>query len=132
MTKKIFRFFDRLEDKIRSRLSRNPLLYALLGGVGIVLFWRGIWHVADEVNLGSTTSIILGAGILLISGVFVSAFVGNSLIISGIRGDKKLAEKTSEEIENEELKLKELQSSLNRVEKKLDHLEQDIHFGGKN
>lgn len=127
MPKKILKFFDRLEDKTRSRLSRKPLLYALLGGIGVVLFWRGVWHTADELNLGSLASIILGTAILLVSGVFVSAFIGNSLIISGIKGDKKLDEKTAEEIQAEELELKELQSSITRLEKKIDHLEEDIH-----
>jgi peptidoglycan hydrolase CwlO-like protein len=98
-----------------------------LGGVGVVLFWRGVWYTADELNLSGTSSVLFGTIILLISGVFVSAFIGNSIIISGLRGDRKLSEKTSEELESEDLKIKELQSSLDRVEKKLDHLEKDIH-----
>jgi low affinity Fe/Cu permease len=127
MTKKILKFFDRLEDKTRSRLSRNPLLYALLGGIGIVLFWRGIWHGADELNLSSLSSIIIGLTILLLSGVFVSAFIGNSIIISGIRGDKKLDEKTADEIQAEEQEIENLKNSISRLEKKIDHLETDIH-----
>src|SRR5258708_2126884 len=114
MTKRILHFFDRLEDKTRSRLSRTPLLYALIGGIGVVLFWRGIWHLADDANISSWVSIIVGAVILLITGVFVSAFVGNRLIISGLSGDKKLAEKTADEIETEETKIKKLQSTLDR------------------
>lgn len=127
ITRSILKFFDKLEDQTRSKLSRSPLLYAFLGGVGIVLFWRGVWHLADEINLSSILSITIGALILLITGVFVSAFIGNSLIISGLSGDKKLAEKTVDEIETEEAKIKKLQATLNRVEEKLDHLESDIH-----
>ena len=44
---KISRFFDKLEDRVRSWLSHQPILYALIGGIGIVLFWRGVWHTAD-------------------------------------------------------------------------------------
>lgn len=47
MFKKIFLFFDKLEDSIRKWLSHHPLLYAFIGGTGVVLFWRGIWHTMD-------------------------------------------------------------------------------------
>ena len=126
MVRNIIYFFDKLEDKIRGKLSRAPILYALLGGVGVVLFWRGVWHIADEANLNSFLSIMLGTIILLITGIFVSAFVGNRLIISGLYGEKKLAEKTEDEIETEETKIQKLQSTLNRVEKKIDILESEI------
>ena len=39
-------FFDRLEDKIRARLSRAPILYALIGAVGIILMWKGVEETA--------------------------------------------------------------------------------------
>ena len=124
--KKIIHFFDKLEDKTRARLSHRPLLYALLGGVGVILFWRGIWHFADDVGLGSIFSIIIGAIILLITGVFVSAFIGNRLIISGLYGEKKLAEKTEEEIETEENQIKKIQSTLNKVEEKVTKIESEL------
>ena len=124
--KDLFRFFDKLEDKIRSKLSHMPLLYALLGGVGVVLFWRGVWHIADELYLGSVLSILLGTFILLLTGVFVSAFIGNSIIISGLSGEKKLAEKTADEIETEEGKIQKMQATLSRVEEKIDILEKEV------
>ncbi len=119
---RIFHFFDKLEDKTRAKLSRTPLLYALLGGVGVVLFWRGVWHLADDIGMSSIISTILGALILLITGVFVSAFIGNRLIISGLYGEKKLAEKTSEEIETEESQIRKLQNTLEKVEKEVEKL----------
>ena len=73
--KRIIKFFDKLEDEVRGKLSRNPFLYALLGGIGVVLFWRGIWHIADDINLGSGISLIIGSVILLMTGVFVSEFI---------------------------------------------------------
>ncbi len=127
LSRKIVKFFDKLEDKTRSRLSRNPLLYALLGGIGVVLFWRGVWHLADDLNLGSLSSLVIGVVILLITGVFVSAFIGSSLIITGLSGDKKLTEKTKEEIELEDKKIAKLQNTVDRLEEKIDHLEQDVH-----
>lgn len=126
MIKKTLKFFDRLEDKVRAKLSHTPILYAFWGGVGIVLFWRGVWHIADDLNISSIASIIIGSVILLLTGVFVSAFIGNRLIISGLIGEKKLAEKEKSEIETEETQLKNLQDTLNRLEKKLDHLDEDI------
>lgn len=126
MLKKLIRFFDRLEDKTRGKLSHIPFLYAFLGGVGVVLFWRGVWHTADDLNLGSIISLVIGSVILLITGVFVSVFVGNRLIISGLKGEKTLVEKTSEEIVAEETQIEQLQKTLNRVEKKIEKLESEI------
>jgi len=126
LIKRIIRIFDKLEDKIRRKLSHHPILYALVGGIGVVLFWRGIWHTADDINIGSIVSMIIGATILLITGVFVSSFIGSRLIISGLIGEKKLAEKEEEEIETEETQLKNLQSTLNRLEKKLEHIDKEI------
>jgi len=127
MTKNILNFFDKLEDKTRAKLSQLPILYALLGGVGVVLFWRGVWHIADDFNLNSLISLVLGSFILLITGVFVSAFVGNRLIISGLSGEKKLTEKTKDEIETEEDKINKLQKSLNKIEEEIKQVESEIH-----
>lgn len=130
MLKEIREFFNKLEIRIRGKLSRYPVLYAFLGGVGIVLFWRGIWHTADDLNLGSILSLIIGFFILLLIGVFVAEFIGNKLIISGLIGEKKLEQKEEGEIETEETQLKNLQNTLNRLEKKLEHIDEEID-GGK-
>lgn len=127
MTKNVLDFFDKLEDKTRAKLSRLPLFYALLGGVGVVLFWRGIWHIADDISLNSILSLVIGSFILLITGVFVSAFVGNRLIISGLSGEKKLTEKTKEEIETEEDKIDRMQKTLNRMEQKIEDIDSEIN-----
>ncbi|MDP2789348.1 MAG: hypothetical protein Q8O46_04905 [bacterium] len=124
--KKIIQFFDKLEDKMRGKLSHYPIIYAVIGGVGVVLFWRGVWHIADDLNISSVASVVIGTIVLLITGVFVSAFIGNRLIISGLIGEKKLAEKAEEEIETEESQLKTLQSTLNRVEKVISKIESDL------
>lgn len=127
MIKNIIRFFDKLEDKVRGKLSHYPIFYAFIGGIGVVLFWRGIWHIADDLSLTSSVSFVIGAVILLITGVFVSEFIGKKLIISGLVGEKRLAEKEEEEIETEEAQLRNLQNTLSKLEKKLDHME--THFG---
>ena len=124
--KKILKFFDKLEDKVRGKLSHYPILYAFIGGIGVVLFWRGVWHTADDIDMASGISFVMGTVILLITGVFVSEFIGKKLIISGLIGEKKLEEKEVSEIATEEAQLRNLQSTLSRIEKKLEnHIEGD-------
>ena len=109
----MIKFFDKLEDQIRGFLSRYPIPYAIVGGVGIVLFWRGVWHSADYLMLylaawdspnpsldlaeaiwwDGPLSLAIGLLILLFTGVFVSNFIGNEIMLSGLRGQKKLSEK---------------------------------------
>ncbi len=145
MLKRIIKFFDKLEDKIRGKLSHYPIFYALIGGVGVVLFWRGVWHTADfftnlifsfqqnsSIDLGNLPwwdgplSIFLGSVLLLSTGLFVFGFIGNEIIISGLKGGKKLNEKTEEEIETEEVQLKNLQNTLNKVAEKISDLEKEV------
>ena len=124
--KNIVKFFDKLEDKVRGKLSRYPILYGFIVGIGLVLFWRGVWHIADDINLGSLISIIIGAITLLITGIFVSEFLGKKLIISGIVGEQKIEKKEEKEIETEETQIRNLQSTLRRVEEKLDHIDKEM------
>jgi hypothetical protein len=138
----IFRFFDKLEDKVRRRLSRHPIWYAMIGGVGVVLFWRGIWHTADYLMLryvytnpnASTTdlseliwwdgplSLLIGTGLLLVTGAFVSNFIGNEIIISGLKGEKKLSEKAEKQIKSEARILAEIRKEVKRISERLDRL----------
>ncbi|HBD24516.1 MAG: hypothetical protein A2566_03820 [Candidatus Zambryskibacteria bacterium RIFOXYD1_FULL_40_13] len=140
MFKKISQYFDKVEDRTRGRLSHTPFFYAFLGGIGVVLFWRGVWHTTDFITalllgvepfsyaglLDGPLSLIIGSVLLLITGVFVSVFVGNRLIISGLKGEKKIVEKTEEEILSEENQIEKLQKTLNKVEEKLESIEEQI------
>jgi hypothetical protein len=140
MVKKVIKFFDKLEDRTRGFLSHYPIVYGFLGGIGIVLFWRGVWHTADVISLAflaeepistfavldGPISIFVGSIILLLTGVFVSEFIGNKIIISGLVGGKKLSEMQKEEIETEEAQLENIESTLVRMEKKISELEETI------
>ena len=87
---KIIKFFDKLEDKIRRKLSRCPIIYALVGSVGIILLWRGVWMTADMFNfMTGPVSVIIGIVILLLIGLFVSFFIGDQIIISGIKAERR-------------------------------------------
>ncbi|MFA5870808.1 MAG: hypothetical protein WC842_02885 [Candidatus Paceibacterota bacterium] len=120
MFRKIIRFFDRLEDHVRGALSHFPILYAFVGGVGIVLFWKGVWETAELFPyLFGPGSILLSVIILLMTGVFVSSFIGNEILISGLKSQKKIAEKTEEEVMGEE-------TDLIRIRKKVEKIETDI------
>ncbi len=101
MTTGFEKFFDKMEGKIRTKLSKYPILYAFIGGIGIILFWRGVWHGADALNVSSEASLVLGTLILVATGLFVSEFIGNRLIISGLIGEEKLTEREEGEIETE-------------------------------
>ena len=65
-------------------------------------------------------SIIVGTLILLISGLFVSFFVGEQIIISGINEDKRIDEETEEEIRFQSVSHIQMQWKLEGMLKKLD------------
>lgn len=107
--KKIYNFGDKLEDKVRGKLSHYPIFYAFVGGTGVVVFWRGVWHTIDYLmkyffstsdTLTSASwgnlpwwdgplSIAIGTILLLTVGLFVTSFIGNEIIISGLKKGKK-------------------------------------------
>jgi len=119
--RRIIVFFDKLEDKIRSVLSHAPIIYALVGAVGIILVWKGVWETAEVIpGLWGPSSVVIGALILLLTGLLVSFFIGDSIIISGFKKEKKLVEKAESEVRSEEEMIKDL-------EKKVEHLDREVH-----
>ncbi|MFA6258065.1 MAG: hypothetical protein WC671_03635 [Candidatus Paceibacterota bacterium] len=133
MVKRFLDFCEKTENRIRAMLSRYPIIYALIGSLGVVLFWRGIWHTADDMDMSSSASLLAGILILLVTGLLVYEFIGNRLIISGLIGEEKIVKKEEgeikkeeKEIETEEIQLKNLQSTLSRLEKKLDHIDGEV------
>lgn len=123
------KFFDHLEDKARERLSRAPILYAIIGGVFVVLFWRGVWLMADILEaqggawafwFSAPISLLVSVAVLLLTGLFVSFFIANRVILTGLKHEKKLAEKTEKEIVEEEKEITELHEHIVHIEKRLD------------
>lgn len=124
-----------LVNTFRHWLSHRPHLYGFVAGTGLVIFWRGIWHSMDfvvvlvshwqngfvEMNLSQMLwwdgplSILIGTVILLLSGVFVSSFIGNEVILSGLRGEKKLTERTENEVRTEVGAIARIEESLNKL-----------------
>jgi len=127
------RFFDKLEDKARARLSRAPVLYAVIGGTFVVLFWRAVWLTADMLaETGVVLAVIFSPGMsliistagLLVTGLFVSFFISNRVLLTGLKHEKKLAEKTAKEVLEEEAEIQELHAHIAHIEKRLDEIAQ--------
>jgi hypothetical protein len=124
--KDIIRFFDKFEDKVRGVLSHKPIIYAIVGGASHVLFWRGVWHLADDYNMSSWASLLIGAGVLMATGLIVAAFIGDQIIISGIRHEKKVTEKTEEEVKGEAGTLSMVHTELHKISERLEAIEKKM------
>lgn len=133
--KKIVNFFDKLEDRIRGSLSRFPILYTFIGGIAIVLFWRGVWHTADILQarggwLGwlfyEPTNLVIVVLILLGTGLFVSYFIGDTILISGLRQEKKLHEKTEKDIREEEATLNDIKNIVEDLRSEVQEIKETV------
>ncbi len=131
MFKGIVRFFDKLEDKVRVRLSHRSIVYAFIGGMVTVLFWRGIWHTADILMTKGgfwgwffyePVTIIWTSIILLMTGLFVSNFIGERVIISGLKNEKKVSDKTEQEVDKEEDEIKTMRAKINQISKDVEEI----------
>jgi predicted amino acid-binding ACT domain protein len=134
--KKIFHFFDKLEDHVRGWISKRPVLFGMVGGIAVVEFWRGVWNLTDfvmswlgfdEIGLVSGVfSFLLGTVIMLSTGLYVSLFVGDSIILSGIKKEKKFFEKTADELKEEDDRLGQMYKLLQKLD--ISHDEMKKHF----
>ncbi len=124
---KIIKFFDRFEDRVRHVLSHKPILYAFLGGVGIVLFWKGVWETAEYFpildGIGSVVASIL---LLLAIGLFVSSFIGDSILITGLKSQKKITEKTEAEVSMEESGIVKMNEKINKMERDIEEIKMAV------
>lgn len=124
MRKALIKFFDKIEDRVRVRLSHRAIVYAFVGGAATLLFWRGAWRTFDAMeNLGGffgillspVVSLILSIIILLMTGLFVSVFIGERVIISGLKQEKKIFDKTESEVREEEGMLFEMKLTMDKL-----------------
>jgi hypothetical protein len=127
MLKRINNFFDKLEDQIRIALSHHPILYSFIGAVGIILLWKGVWETAELFPiLFGPVSVIVGTIILLVTGLLVSFFIGDRIILSGLTREKKLVEKTESEVRSEQQTERHIEAELKTIEGDLKKLEEKI------
>jgi hypothetical protein len=67
---------------------------------------------------------VLSAVILLLTGLFVSFFIGDRIILSGLTHEKKLEEKTENEVRAEGTLLVDIYKKLERMEKEIADLKE--------
>ena len=125
---KIFVFFDKLEDHIRGKLSRHPVAYSLIGGTALIVFWYGVDIIISSVPFfntlaGGVVLVVVSLCVLLMIGILVSFFIGDTVIISGLRHEKKVVEKTEDEIKEEDIELHAAIKKINHIEKILEDIE---------
>jgi len=129
--KKIVHFFDKLEDKVRGSLSHRSIFYAFLGGTFTIIFWRGIWHTADilEAKGGvwyyvfyEPNTVVWSLVLLLLTGLFVSIMIGDRIIISGIKNEKKIEEKTEGEVIQEGTEIKGIRNQVVQMAKDIEEI----------
>ena len=128
-------FFDKLEDKVRARLSHRSIVYALIGGVCTVLFWRGVWHTGD-ILMGQggfwgsmfyePITIVWTGIILLMTGLFVSNFIGERIVISGLKREKKVTDKTEDEVKKEGSEIARLEGKMDTLIKEIGNLKNEL------
>lgn len=135
----------RYRERITIYLSHRPKLYALIVGIGIVLFWRGTWHSIDFIHtyfnfyqnnptIGAPFSVwwdgplslAVGVIILYFSGAFISSFIGNELILAGLRGEKRISQKVESEVKTEIESVSEIKDGLKNVNEKIRELEEKL------
>lgn len=129
------KFFDKTEDKVREHLSHYPIAYGVLGGVFVIFFWRGIWHTADILEtwggwwgivFSGPGTAIMGALALLITGLMVSNFIGNNIIISGLKREKKAIDKTENEIKEEETDIERVKRDIIAMRKAIEEFRNNL------
>ncbi|MEN9621847.1 MAG: hypothetical protein RLZZ67_281 [Candidatus Parcubacteria bacterium] len=129
--KKVTRFFDVLEDSIRARFSKHPIFYSIFGGIGVILFWRGVWETADilsQVNIYwayfffPPVQIAVSAIGLLLTGLMVSTFIGHRILLSGLRHEKKLEEQTDELVKEEVITLAHIREEIRALKKEVEKI----------
>ncbi|MFA6274416.1 MAG: hypothetical protein WC662_04615 [Candidatus Paceibacterota bacterium] len=115
--------FLKIESKARSYFEHFPFLHAFLAGVGVILFWRGVWEVADAWGIHYWWSILLGGVLLIVIGLFVHTFIGNAIIIKNVESEKRIDLKTKTDIEKVEKEMVEEEITLSHLAKKLESIE---------
>jgi hypothetical protein len=123
----------RIEERARRAFEEYPFIHAFLAGVGVILFWRGVWEIADINRISPTVSVILGVLILGGIGLFIQTFIGNTLIIKKIKHEVELEKENKKEVTvveremiKEEITLNHLYNQIKELKEKIDHIEDHL------
>ena len=76
-------------------------------------------------------AISIGASvvILLVSGLFVSFFIGDRIILSGLKKEKKMEEKTKEELDLEMNAVNKMEEKMEKIEENIEKIKQSLSGG---
>ncbi len=125
-TRKISDFFLGIESRARAFFEQFPFIQAFLAGVGVIIFWRGVWELLDRQGISPVLSIVIGALILGGIGVFLQTFIGNTIIIKNVskevRDERKAVRVLEGEVVTEEVTLQQLADKLDALIQKIDGL----------
>lgn len=75
--------------------------------------------IADDLNMPGWFSALFGLAITMSTGLFVSFFIGDRIIISGIKEEKRIDEETEEEIKREGVVLAEIHKNVKEIKRQL-------------
>lgn len=87
-----FNTVNRGLSTFRKDLKRHHIIFSLLGGIGVVLFWHGIWGIAD-IYVNPFQSVILGVIVLWITGLLILQLIGSEAIEEDLDKENKILDK---------------------------------------
>jgi len=67
-------------------------------------------------------SIILSTAVMLATGTFISFFIGESILMSGLKEEKRIDQKTEQELIEEETRLKRIISEIDEIKRLAEEL----------
>jgi hypothetical protein len=106
------------QKQFQSKLRSHHTLYAFLGGVGVIMFWHGLWEGLNVIYesggalsfLGNPiVSMTIGLAILTFSGLFVLELVGRE------------AQELEDQIDDIHEDIEDVQEDLEDVQEDLSH-----------
>ena len=124
MFRPITNFLLRIENNARAFFEQVPFIQAFLAGVGVIIFWRGVWEWLDLMGVTPLISVLLGSLILGGVGVFLQTFIGNTIIIKNAKQEEKVEKKVLKAIEGEEeteeITLRQLSMKIDMLVRKIE------------
>ena len=119
----ITNFFLGIEERARVYFERLPFIQAFIAGIGVIIFWRGVWEFLDTQGISPIGSVVIGILLLGSVGVFIQTFIGNTIIIKNVKQEEKMEKKELEKVEGE-VGIEEV--TVQALSKKLDLLMQKV------
>ena len=117
-------FFLKIEEDARKYFERIPFIQAFVAGIGVIIFWRGVWEFLDASGVSPLASVILGSLLLGAVGVFIQTFIGNTIIIRNVKREEKMEQKMlakmEGEVDTEEITLKVLSDKIDALARRLE------------